>query len=205
MHGQVAFDNAPNIKVVLLGETSVEKTSIVSVAQGSGYQADQVATVGACFHIKKVRVGDISMKLHIWDTAGQERFRSLTPMYYRDSHFVLLVYAIDNVDTFTAIPRWYEGIVSECTTLPHLVLIANKLDLADARAVSTEQGRTQADAMSAKFYELSAKSGDPTVAKILDELADQAARDIASNAGNYMTFVNVNTENEKPDKQKCKC
>jgi small GTP-binding protein len=205
MQGQVGFDSAPNIKLVLLGETSVGKTSIVSIAQGSGYQADQVATVGACFHIKKVRVGDIAMKLHIWDTAGQERFRSLTPMYYRDSHFVFLVYAIDNLSTFTAISRWYDGIVSECTTLPHIFLIGNKLDLEEDRAVSTDQGKAQADAMSAKFYELSAKRGDPAVLKLLDEVSEQAARDIATNSGNYLTFVNVNMDNEKADKKKCKC
>jgi small GTP-binding protein len=205
MQGQVAFDNAPNIKVVLLGESSVGKTSIVSVAQGCGYQADQLATVGACFHMKKVRVGDVSMKLHIWDTAGQERFRSLTPMYYRDAHFVVLVYAIDNPESFSAISRWYDGLVTECSTVPHIILIGNKMDLEDDRKVSTEQGKLQAESISAKLYELSAKRSDPTIPKILDEVAEQAARDIARQAESYLTYVNVNTEGENSAPKKCRC
>jgi small GTP-binding protein len=70
-------------KLVLLGQSTVGKTSIINVAEGGSFSEDQSATIGACFHIKKMKVGSTGIKLHIWDTAGQERFRALAPMYYR--------------------------------------------------------------------------------------------------------------------------
>ena len=96
---QKGFENAPKIKLVLLGDSKVGKTSIVTVVHGDEFIPDQTATIGACFHIKKMKIGDVALQLHIWDTAGQERFRSLAPMYYRDAQFALLVYSVDNLDS----------------------------------------------------------------------------------------------------------
>ena len=131
-------EQMPNVKLVLLGESTVGKTSIVNVAHRGEFIEDQTSTIGACFQIKKMKVGDATVKLHLWDTAGQERFRSLAPMYYRDAQYALLIYAIDNHDSFDSIETWHSGLVEDCSTVPHIVLIGNKTDLVDSRTVTYE-------------------------------------------------------------------
>jgi small GTP-binding protein len=163
--------SVPTAKVVLLGESSVGKTSLVSVAHGDSYSAEQTPTVGACFVIKNFNVDGVEVKLNIWDTAGQERFRTLTPMYYRDSQYVLLVYAIDSQESFTRLDSWQKDIENECDPLPRLVLVGNKSDLGDARQISKSSGEEYAKRLHAKFYEVSAKEGPASVVAIFDAIA----------------------------------
>ena len=146
-------EQMPNVKLVLLGESTVGKTSIVNVAHRGEFIEDQTSTIGACFQIKKMKVGDATVKLHLWDTAGQERFRSLAPMYYRDAQYALLIYAIDNHDSFDSIETWHSGLVEDCSTVPHIVLIGNKTDLVDSRTVTYEQGQELAHRLNARFYD----------------------------------------------------
>ncbi|KAH0785536.1 small GTP-binding protein [Histomonas meleagridis] len=200
MNAQTGFENAPNIKLVLLGQSTVGKTSIVNVVHGGEFIPDQTATIGACFHIKKMKVNDVALKLHIWDTAGQERFRSLAPMYYRDAQFALLVYAIDNPDSFNAIDTWYRGLCDDCPEMPHVVLIANKNDLVDNRQVTTEQGKELAAKLNSKFYEVSAKEDPESINRMIEEIAEVASKDLSPNAGSPNTIEKVS---EKERKNKC--
>jgi len=169
-------DPMPNIKLVLLGETTVGKTSIISVASDNPFTPDQSATVGACFHIKKMKAGNISIKFHIWDTAGQERFRALAPMYYRDAQFALLVYAIDNRESFDAIKDWHRQLQDDCSPMPHIVLVGNKIDLVNARQVTMEEGRSLAKELNSMFFEVSAKEDTPGVCRMLEEIAIDAVQ-----------------------------
>lgn len=166
--------NSPNIKLVLLGESTVGKTSIVNVVHGGEYVPEQTATIGACFHIKVMKVGNVAIKLHIWDTAGQERFRSLAPMYYRDAQFALLTYAIDNRDSFQTLETWYQGLVDDCVTMPQVLIVGNKTDRADARQISTEEGQELATKLNAKFFEISAKEDHDGIKKMLEVVAQDA-------------------------------
>lgn len=181
MNSQTGFENAPNIKLVLLGESTVGKTSIVNIVHGGEYIPEQTATIGACFHIKKMKIGDVALKLHIWDTAGQERFRSLAPMYYRDAQFALLVYAIDNQDSFNAIEEWHKGLVDDCPEMPKVILIGNKKDLEkqEKRQITYEQGAELAKKLDAKFYEVSAKEDQKSINDMIDEIANDAAGSLA--------------------------
>jgi small GTP-binding protein len=166
----------PNVKLVLLGQSTVGKTTIITVADGGAFSPDQNATVGACFHIKKSRVQNTEMKFHIWDTAGQDRFRALAPMYYRDAHFALLVYAIDNQESFDEVEIWYKALTDDCSPLPHVVLVANKCDLVDRRQISMEDGRMLAKRLNASFFEVSAKADAPSVRRMFDEIALEAVQ-----------------------------
>ena len=109
---------AVSIKIVLLGETGVGKTSIVNVVHGGEFIPEQTSTIGACFQIHKIKIGDQLVNLHLWDTAGRERFRALTPMYYRDAQCALLVYAINNSESFETIRQWYGGLKNDCQDMP---------------------------------------------------------------------------------------
>ena len=71
MSNSSIYEQIPNVKIVLLGESTVGKTSIINVVHGGGYVQDQPTTIGACFYIKKMKIYNFTVELHIWDTAGQ--------------------------------------------------------------------------------------------------------------------------------------
>jgi small GTP-binding protein len=191
----------PVVKVVLLGESSVGKTSIVSVAHGDPYSTDQTATVGACFVIKNMKVGDSELKLHIWDTAGQERFRTLAPMYYRDAQFVLLVYAIDNAESFQKLESWRAEIVEESDPLPHMFIVGNKSDLEDARAVPKTTSTRYAETHRAQFYEVSAQSHPEGITKMFEDIARQVIKE--GQDVNAPDTIDLSTTRKKG--KKCPC
>ena len=196
MNTQTGYENAPNIKLVLLGESTVGKTSIVNVVHGGEFIPDQTATIGACFHIKKMKIDDVALKLHIWDTAGQERFRSLAPMYYRDAQFALLVYSVDNLDSFNAIETWYKGLADDCPEMPHVVLIGNKVDLLE-RQVTTEQGKELADKLKAKFYEVSAKMDHDSINRMIEDIAKDASKYLSPDPGPQKPIKNPQNRDKK--------
>lgn len=195
-------DDIPSVKVVLLGSTKVGKTSIVNVLHNGEFFEDQSATVGACFQVRNCNVGDQQLKLHIWDTAGQEKFRSLTPMYYRDSQFAVLVYAVDDEDSFNEMQTWFTNLSQDCTTMPRLILVANKTDLRDEDlgVVSTVRGEELAKELGAEFYEISAKADQKGVVTVFDNIAAMAIKDIGVDT---VTEFSINKVTKTSNKKKC--
>lgn len=177
MSNSSIYEQIPNVKIVLLGESTVGKTSIINVVHGGGYVQDQPTTIGACFYIKKMKFDNVTVKLHIWDTAGQERFRSLAPMYYRDAQYALLVYAVNNADSFNEVQSWYKGLVTNCSQMPNIVLIGNKIDLEAERSITKEQGQQLAQQLKAEYYEISAKMDKPGVDAIFEKIAHETVKE----------------------------
>lgn len=167
-------DHDQSIKIVMLGESSVGKTSIVNIINSGQFIPDISPTVGACFQIKKVIHDNQLIRLNIWDTAGQERFRSLAPMFYRDADFVVLVYAINNQPSFDAIDQWYESLKFDCPVFPKVYLVGNKTDLEAERAVPTKYGQEKADAHNSVFYEVSAKADKQEILNLFLEITQKA-------------------------------
>jgi small GTP-binding protein len=147
---------ARDAKVVFLGESTVGKTSIVSCFSDDGFSPEQSPTIGACFSLHEVSVGDVKVKLKVWDTAGQERFRGLAPMYYRDAHVAILVYAVDVRETLEKLSFWIEKLRSETASPPALIIVGNKTDL--DREVAYDEGQNIANGAGATYCECSAKS-----------------------------------------------
>merc|ERR1719397_1308646 len=90
-------------KLVFVGDSSVGKTSIISRFMYNHFDLTHDATIGIDFLAKTHTVQDKTVRLQLWDTAGQERFRSLIPSYIRDSSVAVVVYAIDNRDTYHSV------------------------------------------------------------------------------------------------------
>ncbi|KAG7798612.1 hypothetical protein KL929_001655 [Ogataea haglerorum] len=124
-----------DFKLVLLGESSVGKSSILQRVQNGTFDNTKASTVGAAFVSKKVSKdnGDKMVNLQIWDTAGQERFHNLTPLYYRNSNMAFIVFDMTSIDSFRKAEYWIkelETYKSDNNSSLKLVLVGNKCDLA---------------------------------------------------------------------------
>jgi small GTP-binding protein len=147
------------LKLVLVGNTSVGKTCIVKRAITGSFDTQTAATLGGSFVTKILVVESLEFRMHIWDTAGQERYRTLTPMYFRGADVALVTYAIDDQESFNSVESWLELLRNNAPTNIIVVLVGNKSDKEDDRVVSTVSGQETAVAISAHFWEVSAKTG----------------------------------------------
>lgn len=186
------------MKVVFLGETTVGKTCILSVANGGEFPSEQTATVGACFIGKTVYTSTEKIKLNLWDTAGQERFKSLTPMFYRDADVIVLVYSISCESSFIAIDSWFKCIQNDCIKSPTLFLVGNKADLESERMVTKEQGMDLAKRINAEFFEFSAKFEKEKVDSLIDHICE-----IHLNTDNKSDEAKVKHHEDKNIGNKC--
>lgn len=146
-------------KLVLLGSSGVGKTSISHQYVRNDFLPLKEPTIGAAFLTKKHIINNIEFKLEIWDTAGQERYRSLTPMYYRGSHFAIIVYDITNSRSLNEAKRWVKEIKQIRTTKCIIILVGNKCDLIDKRKIKKINVENYCREQNILFIEVSAKSG----------------------------------------------
>ena len=146
-------------KVVLLGETGVGKTSIISRYVTNEFSNILISTTGASYTTKKLQIDpEHIIKFQIWDTAGQERFRSLTKIFYQNSSVIILVYDITRRDSFDKIKEyWIKEIKENVSADIILALAANKNDLYENETVSLEEGKKLAKEINAVFRTTSAK------------------------------------------------
>lgn len=98
--GAASATRTCQFKLVLLGESSVGKSSLVLRFVKGQFHEFQESTIGAAFLTQTVQIDDTTVKFEIWDTAGQERYHSLAPMYYRGAQAAIVVYDITNKETF---------------------------------------------------------------------------------------------------------
>ena len=99
------------------------------------------------------------VRLQLWDTAGQERFRSLIPSYINDSQVAVVCYDITNKQSFENVPSWVEQARQIRGEQVTIIIVGNKIDLAEKRAVATEEGQAMANDLKTMFHETSAKVG----------------------------------------------
>jgi small GTP-binding protein len=135
-------------KVVLIGDSGVGKSNILSRYLKDEFNLHTKTTVGVEFGTKKIEVDGMKIKAQIWDTAGQERYKSITNAYYKGSKGALLVYDITKKESFDNIEKWLQEFKRNCEPDITIILIGNKCDLQNERVVSREEGQTQAAKLS---------------------------------------------------------
>jgi small GTP-binding protein len=161
-------------KVVVLGSASVGKTSIICRSVSDEFDQAMPSTIGASYSSKEIEVGGVTINLQIWDTAGQERFRTLAPMYYRNSLVALLVFSITDDRTLQDVKSWAAEMKQQAEKMPTLFVIGNKSDLEDQRRVLAEEGAAIAKELSASYVEVSAKTGQG-IDELFVSVAEEAA------------------------------
>ena len=147
-------------KIVLIGDSFVGKTNIMSKYLMNEFHEDSKATVGVEFGAKKFDIEGKSVKAQIWDTAGQERYKSITTTYYKGAKGALIVYDITRKETFDSVDRWISEVLNSGDKNMTMLLIGNKCDLDNQRQVTKEQGEEKAKAFKVAFLETSASSGE---------------------------------------------
>ncbi|KAI9321796.1 ras family-domain-containing protein [Dichotomocladium elegans] len=160
-------NKATNVKLVLLGESGVGKSSLVHRFVNRDYEANREPTIGAAFLTQRCHLDDRSIKFEIWDTAGQERFHSLAPMYYRNAQAAIIVYDITKASTLDKAKSWAKELQRQANSGIVIALAGNKLDLVedgvedgedDERQVPEEDARAYAEEAGLLFMETSAKT-----------------------------------------------
>ena len=150
----------PKYKLIFLGDQNVGKSCILNRFMNDTFTEEYQATIGLDFQSKNVQIDNQDIHLLLYDTAGQEKFRSLIPMYTRDSNIILLVYEINNKDSFLHLPDWLNDLSNVNKDDIIFALVGNKIDLEDSRKVSTEEGKNYANENGFLFHEVSAKTGE---------------------------------------------
>lgn len=146
------------IKLCLIGDSGVGKSSIVQRFVHDTFNVDSESTIGASFMTKTLLVDDNTYKFQIWDTAGQERFRALAPMYYRGAGAAIIVYDVTQENTFQSVKSWVKELNMHGPRHIVLSITGNKCDLEERREVAKKDATTYADAINAIFIETSAKT-----------------------------------------------
>ena len=161
-----------SFKVVLVGESGVGKTSIITQFIDQTFQEDMQSTTGGTFSTKSVICdGGKILKFEIWDTAGQEKYRSLTAMFYKDANAAVMVYDVTRKDSFEEVKNyWMNQIKDNSPENIILAIAANKSDLIEHEAVDEESARNYAKENNAIFMTTSAKSSEG-INSLFEEIA----------------------------------
>lgn len=160
-------------KVVLIGDSGVGKSNLLSRFTRNEFNLESKSTIGVEFATKSIMTEGKKIRAQIWDTAGQERYRAITSAYYRGAVGALLVYDISKHSTFENVERWLRELRDHANMQIVIMLVGNKSDLRHLRAVSTEEAMAFAEANDLAFIETSALDStgvDTAFHKILTEI-----------------------------------
>ena len=159
-----------NIKIALIGDCGVGKTSISVRYTRNEFKNEYVSTSGASYSIKKVEKFGETLQFDIWDTVGQEKYRSLAKIFYKDAKVIVFVYDITTEYSFNELKNyWYEETRSNTDGSPILAVVGNKIDLYKDQKVSNNDGKEFAEKIGAIFQTTSAQS-DSGISTLFDNI-----------------------------------
>ena len=196
------------LKLVMIGDSGVGKTNILSRYINNEFSLTTKSTVGVEFGSKLIKKNDKIIQLQIWDTAGQERYKSITSAYYKGAKGAFVVYDITKEKTFKNIDKWILDLKANGNEDILIILIGNKLDLEKSREVMVNDVKRKAEELKVAYFETSALDGsniehafDVIVGEMVKKFGDeinQAKRD--SNNNNKAINIDVGNKKEKAKK-----
>lgn len=166
------------IKIVLIGDTGVGKTNLLSRFSRDQFNPDSKSTIGVEFATKTLELDGKTIKAQIWDTAGQERYRAITSAYYRGAIGALLLYDVSASLTFNSLTRWLKELRENADSNMVVMLVGNKCDLTETRAITTDEGVEFAKSQNLMFIETSARDStnvQEAFSKLISEIVSKLA------------------------------
>ena len=177
-----------SFKIIVIGDSGVGKTCLSNKATKNTFDDSYNTTIGFEFFSFNIKMFEKVIKLQVWDTCGQELYRSLITNFYRNASLAIMVYAINNKDSFDNIDVWLKELKIHSNPDSKVFLIGNKIDLENERKVNREQGEEYSNQNNfSLFMESSAKTGF-NAQKIFIE----AARILYNN---YLKYKDKNADN----------
>ena len=181
-----------SFKIIVIGDSGVGKSCLTTKAVKNNFEEYYQATVGFEFLTFNLKLNDNVIKLQIWDTCGQEIYRSLISNFYRNSALAIMLYSIDNKDSFLHTENWLSELKNQANPEVRIFLIGNKADLEGNRVISKEEGENFKVKNNLDFFEeTSAKTG-------------YNARNVLVEAAKclYKDYLTLKEENKKKGIQK---
>ena len=189
------------IKILLIGDSGVGKTSILVRFANDKFSSTFISTIGIDFKIKSLIIKDKTIKLQIWDTGGQERFRTITTSYYRNAEGIVLVYDITDRKSFLSIRNWISQIKLYTDLNVNIILVGSKCDNINERIISYDEGLELSKDYKIDFFECSAKS-NININEIFKTITEQVIERLLSKD---ITKPNITITNIQPIKKRNIC
>ena len=195
-------------QLLIIGDSSVGKTSILTRFANGTFSSNYLATVGLDSFTKDETLDDKNVRIKIWDTAGQERFKSLTKGFFRNAEGIMIVYDVTNQETYESLKYWIQSIKTNIgDDLEHIpiIILGNKIDTED-REVKTEDAEAFCKGENFPYFETSAKTGeniDQAVRFLVKKLMELNSD---NKVGNNDNNIKINKEeHKKKEKSGCGC
>ena len=189
-----------SFKIIVIGDSGVGKSCLTTQAVRNNFEEFYTATVGFEFLTFNMRINNNVLKLQIWDTCGQEVYKSLISNFYRNSSLALILYAINNKDSFQHAETWLNDLKNQANPNVRVFLVGNKSDLENERVISKEEGeRFKEEKKLDKFIETSAKTGENARCVLL-EAAKLLYKDYLKAKQNIASGGNQDNNNQQGDK-----
>ena len=151
-----------SFKVILLGDATTGKSSIIDRYIKDSFDSGVLNTVGPGFYSKAIEIFDEFVKLHIWDTSGQEKYRAINQTYFHDSDAAILVYDLSNISSIDGVQYYFEQIKDSCDENIDLTVVGNKFDLVDKDDngdINMAKSKNDMHYNNARYFTSSAKTG----------------------------------------------
>ena len=191
-------------KIILIGDSSVGKTNIMSKYLKNQFNENSKATVGVEFGSKLFNLNGHNVKAQIWDTAGQEKYKAITGAYYKGSKGAFVVYDITRKETFDSVDKWINDLKMLGDPRLIIIIIGNKCDLEEKREILKEQGEEKAKSFGCAFLETSALSGDNIekgfemmINEIFKKFGNSTTNEEELDIGDKGEDLNLNKKEEK--------
>ncbi len=200
------------LKILLIGDSFVGKTSLLLQFIDRECPESHMATIGVEFKDKIVEINKKKVKLQVWDTSGQERYRSITKNFYRNADGVMFVCDVTKENTFGNIKNWLIDSEQNANNSNFKkILVGNKIDLIEERVIKSEQLETFSNKKNMKCFETSAKDGTNIdlvfmeLAKlILKDKSDQQIKEEFCHKNRSLSVFSKGSEGESKHSQKKK-
>ena len=195
-----------SFKLVVVGDSSTGKTSILERLLNNSFQSDNFPTIGIEFKSYLTNVDGQQVKLNLWDTAGQERYRAVAKSYFRNASGALLVFSIADYESFANVEKWLADLQAGCLPNAVFLLVGNKTDLADRRQVTEEEAKTLAARHGLDYIETSAKTSSnitEAFARITMTICNRVKSGSLESGSPPPTSSGIETNQQRPQKKSC--